>query len=128
MQLRQMIAPYNFSEWEKKKKNHNKTLLPATSLTNCVSKKLMGLGEAAVNSQLCSFPLERTAAELIVSKALGFIQKPFAFLTGRGDGTENSTAFSLPFFFLFPSTLLLFCVLKWGLESGGCCPEHASVL
>lgn len=81
----------------------------------------MGLGEAAGNSQLCSFPLECSAAELIVSKALQWIQKPFALLIGRENGKVNATAFSPHSFFLsfLPAA---FVFLKWGLESGGSFP------
>lgn len=68
----------------------------------------MGLGEAASNSQLCSFPLECSAAELIVSKTLRWIQKPFA----QDEGMEKRMpllSFSLSFLF-FSFLLLLFYV------------------
>lgn len=79
----------------------------SSHFSDCVSNKLMGLGEAAGNSQLCSFPLECSAAELIVSKALQWIQKPFALLKGRENGKENASVFSPHSFFL--SFLLLCC-------------------
>lgn len=80
-----------------------KPLLPASFLTECVRNKLMGLGEAIGNSQLCSFPLECSAAELIVSKALRWMRKPFTPLMGRENGKENATAFFLSIHYFVPA-------------------------